>query len=86
MSVVRIRVEAKNLHFNASQEEKNRSFRILLATFRRQVNDSGILTRYKEKQFFESKGEKRRRKQKAAELQFRKEQNNLQVRLRERFG
>jgi ribosomal protein S21 len=84
MSVVRIRVESKNLPANASREEKERAFKIMFATFKRHVNESGILTRYKECQSFESKGEKKRRKKRAADLQRKKEQ--LKNRLREHFG
>ena len=83
MAVTRIRVEARPLHPNASQEEKDRNFQILKSVFKRAVDNSGILTRYKQKQAYESKGEKRRRKQKEAALQRRKD---LQVKLRERFG
>lgn len=36
----------------------------MLAIFRKMVNDSGIMTTYKQNQFYESKGEKRRRKKK----------------------
>jgi ribosomal protein S21 len=68
MSITRIKVVARNLHPNASNEEKDRNFRVLHATFKKAVNDSGILTKFKEKQFFESKSEKRRRKSKEAAL------------------
>ena len=68
MSVTRIKVVARNLHQNASKEERDRNFRILHATFKKAVNDSGILTKFKEKQYFESKSEKRRRKSKEAAL------------------
>lgn len=68
MSITRIKVVARNLHPNASYEEKERNFRVLHATFKKAVNDSGILTKFKEKQFFESKSEKRRRKSKESAL------------------
>jgi ribosomal protein S21 len=86
MSVVRIRVECKNLPANASRDEKERAFKIMFATFKRHVNESGILTRYKEVQYFESKGEKRRRKKRASDNLRRKETNKLKTRLREHFG
>jgi len=86
MSVVRIRVESKHLSPHASREEKDRAFRMMFAAFKRHVNESGILTRYKEVQSFESKGEKRRRKKRAADQQRRKEQDKLKTRLREHFG
>ncbi len=86
MSVTRIRVVSKNLSPHASSDERDRAWRILFATFKRQVNESGILTRYKECQVFESKSEKSRRKRREAELQRKKEQNKLKTRLREHFG
>lgn len=86
MSVARVRVVARNLHPNASREEKERNFKILFATFKRQVNDSGILTLYKERQAFESKKQKRRRKERAADLLRRREREKLKGRLREHFG
>lgn len=86
MSVTRVRVEAKPLHPNASFAEKERNFKIMFSIFKKAVNDSGILTRYKEKQTYESPGQKRRRKNKEAALQRRKEDAKLHTRLRERFG
>jgi len=86
MNVARIRVVARHLHPNASWEEKDKNFRILHATFKRQVNESGILTIYKERQTYESKGEKRRRKRRESELQRRKEKESLRTNLREHFG
>ena len=83
MSLARIRVVAKNFHFEGSLEEKQKNDRILLSIFHRRVNDSGILTRYKERQYYESKGEKRRRKRKEANLQRMKD---LRTDLREHFG
>ena len=68
MSVTRVKVVAKSLHPNASKEERDRNFKILLSTFKKAVNDSGVLTKFKEKQVFESKGDRRRRKAKEAEL------------------
>jgi ribosomal protein S21 len=58
----------------------------MFATFKRQVNESGILTRYKECQVFESKSQKRRRKDREADLLRRREQEKLKTRLREHFG
>ena len=68
MTVTRVKVVARNLHPNASYEERDRNFRILHENIKKAVNDSGILTKFKEKQFFESKSEKRRRKSKESAL------------------
>lgn len=83
MSVTRIRVTAKSLSPHASWEEKDRAFKMLFAAFKRHVNESGILTQYKERQTFESKTQKRRRKDCEADLLRKKE---LKTRLREHFG
>jgi ribosomal protein S21 len=86
MGVTNIRVVSKNLSSHASYDERERAWKILFATFKRQVNESGILTRYKECQVFESKTQKRRRKQREADLQRRREQDKLKTTLREHFG
>ena len=86
MSITRVKVVARPLHPNASRDEREKNFKMMFATFKRHVNDSGILTRYKELQAYESKGQKRRRKSRAADLLRRKEQEKLKNRLREHFG
>lgn len=68
-----IRVELKDLSPNPSYEERDRAFKNMLSVFKRQVNDSGILTEYKQRQYYESPGEKRKRKKKEAELEIQKE-------------
>ncbi len=52
----------------ASKYEREKDFKRLLANFRKHVTDSGIMALYKEKQTYESKGQKRRRKKKEADL------------------
>ncbi len=44
-----------------SKEDREAAFRKMLAAFRRSVDDAGILTKVKEKSFYESPGEKNRR-------------------------
>lgn len=68
-----VRVEMKDLPPNASLYERERAFRTMLSIFKRQVNDLGILAEYKERQYYESPGEKRKRKRKEAEIERRKE-------------
>jgi ribosomal protein S21 len=80
-----IRVELKPLHPNATREQAERNFRGMFAAFKRRVNDLGILTEYNQKQVYESRSQKLRRKRKESELQRRKEAG-LQTRLRESFG
>jgi len=68
-----VRVELRNYNPNADFHEKERAFRSMLAVFKRQVNESGILNLYKQKQAYESPGEKKRRKKKEAAIERQKE-------------
>lgn len=68
-----VRVELRELPSNPSHEERDRAFKILLSNFKRAVNDSGILTEYKQRQYYESPSEKRKRKAKEAQLESQKE-------------
>lgn len=68
-----VRVDLKDLPHNASQYEKERAFRTMLSSFKRQVNELGILSEYKERQYYESPSAKRKRKKKEAEIERRKE-------------
>ena len=81
-----IRVESKTLPPYASQEQVDRAFRSMLSVFKKQVNESGILTEYKNNQAYESKGQKKRRKKRENDLKIRKENKLLKVKLREYFG
>lgn len=53
------------------------NFKIMLGKFRKRTTDSGIITLWKKKQYFESKGEKRRRKMKETALQRKKETSKI---------
>lgn len=64
-NVTRIRVE---------QKYPGEDFRILHTRFKRRVNESGLLTEYKQRQYHETKGEKRRRKHKESIVKRRKEE------------
>jgi ribosomal protein S21 len=68
-----VRVELKDLPHNASVYDRERAFRTMLSIFKRQVNDLGILSEYKDRQYYESPGEKRKRKRKEADIERRKE-------------
>lgn len=68
-----IKVELRNYNPNAEYHEKERAFKHLLTIFKRQVNEAGILNEYKQRQFYESPGEKRRRKKKEAAIERQKE-------------
>ena len=72
-NVTRIKVE---------QRYPGEDFRILHTRFKRRVNESGLLTEYKMRQYFESKGERKRRKLKESILKRKKEErenNNVQT-------
>lgn len=81
----RVRVELKKLPSNASYEQEEKAFKMMFSIFKRRVNESGILTECKSRQYYETPGEKKRRKRREAVLQRRKEAG-LHTRLRERFG
>jgi ribosomal protein S21 len=55
----------------------DQNFKVMLSKFRKRVTDAGVITLWKKKQYFESKGEKRRRKRKEAQLQRRKESSKI---------
>ena len=67
MAVARVRVELRE------GDDKDRAFKSMLAAFRKQVNEAGIISQYKRNQFYESPGEKRNRKRKEAELERQKD-------------
>jgi ribosomal protein S21 len=68
-----IRVELKDLPPNASYYDRERAFRTMLSVFKRQVNELGILSEYKERQYYESPSAKKKRKRKEAEVERQKE-------------
>lgn len=73
------RVELRDLHPNASWQEKDLAFRKMFSIFKKQVAEAGILRLYKVHEFYESPGEKRRRKRKEAD------NARLKAKLRENF-
>jgi ribosomal protein S21 len=70
---VNVRVVARELGARSSQNDRDREFKKMLSIFRKAVTDSGVITLYKQKQFFESPGEKRRRKLKESGANRRRE-------------
>jgi ribosomal protein S21 len=68
-----VRIELRDLPPNASMYDREKAFRTMLSIFKRQVNDIGVLSEYKERQYYESPGEKRKRKRKEADRERRKE-------------
>lgn len=45
----------------------------MMSNFKRQVNEAGILSEYKERQYYETPGQKRKRKRREAEAERRKD-------------
>ena len=68
-----IRVELKDLSPNASYDERDRAFKIMFANFKKQVNDAGIISEYKQRQYYERPSEKRKRKIKESKIENQKE-------------
>lgn len=58
----RVRVEAKRLPHNAGPDERHRNFENMLRIFRRAVNEYGVLTEAKRREYYEKPSEQRRRK------------------------
>jgi ribosomal protein S21 len=83
---VNARVEARPVPADASREQKDRAFKSMLAAFKRRVNEAGILIEFNRRQSYESKGQKCRRKMKESILRRKKEELELQNKLRDRFG
>lgn len=79
-NVARVRVELRDCSPNASREERDRAFRSMFSVFKRQVNEAGIISLWKEKQYYESPGERKRRKRKENAAEREKEK------LRDYFG
>jgi len=63
-NIARCRVSLEDLGKRGKFNDNQKNTKTMLAIFRKMVNDSGIMTTYKQNQFYESKGEKRRRKKK----------------------
>ena len=79
MSRARVRVELRDIHNNPSREERDSAFKRMHAIFKKAVADAGILASLKKYEYYESAGEKNRRKRKEANLQ------RLKNKLRENF-
>ena len=75
-NMTRVRVELRETG-KSGYYDKEKQFRAMHSAFKRAVNDEGIIPLWKQKQYHETKGEKRRRKRKEAMLNRRKEQSKL---------
>jgi|694.fasta_scaffold00614_72 small subunit ribosomal protein S21 len=65
---MKIRILKEDGHHNLSQREKEDLFKRGLNIFKKVISDSGVLQEVKKREFYESPGEKRRRKKKEMNL------------------
>lgn len=73
------KVYLRDLSPNASWQDKEFAFKKMFSAFKKAVADAGILHECKKREYYESPGEKRRRKKKESA------QNRLKEKLRESF-
>lgn len=73
------RVELRDLPSNPSWYEREIAFKKMFTAFKKAVADAGILHDYKEREYYETEGQIRRRKKREAENQ------RLKEKLRENF-
>ena len=79
MRKANVRVEAKDLHYNASRDEVDRNFRNLMAAFRQQCNKAGILKEIKKREYYETPSKVRRKKEREKEVML------LKLKMKESF-
>ena len=79
MRKANVRVEAKDLHYNASRDEVDRNFRNLMAAFRQQCNKAGILKEIKKREYYETPSRVRRKKEREKEVML------LKLKMKESF-
>ena len=79
MAAVRARFALKDYNPHATGLERDIAFKKMLAGFRKACNEAQIPQTYKQKAYYESPGEKRRRKKRESELQ------RLKAKLKENF-
>jgi len=73
MTTAKIKVKLDETSPCVTKAERDNAFKKMHSAFKTQVNKSGILVEWKQRQYFESKSQKKRRKRKQAEIQKRKE-------------
>lgn len=61
-----VRVELRNIHPNSSRDERIIAHKRMYELFRKLVDDNGCVTKFKEKQEYETPSEKKRRKHREA--------------------
>ena len=79
MRKANVKVEARDLPFNASREERDRNFRNLMSAFRQACNKAGIMKSIKKLEFYETPSQIKRKKERE------KQATILKVKLKELF-
>lgn len=79
MPVRRVRVELREIYSNASLQEREIAFRKMNTAFKKACMEGGIQHSYKRHEFYESPGQKKRRKRREAESA------RLKAKLKENF-
>lgn len=79
-----IKVKMRELPRGASPEAKDRAFKGMMAAFKRDVNEYGVLKDLSKRKYYESKGQKKRRKRKENAALRMKEERRANSELRER--
>jgi len=79
-----VKVYQKDLSPNAGYQDREFAFKKMFSIFKKAVVDAGILQEYKKREFYESPGEKRRRKKKELKNQILK--SKLRENFPERYG
>jgi len=81
--LARVRVENRVTDPNASFGERKKAAEDMRGLFRKRVKELGIIAAYKRSLVYESKSQKRRRKQKEAEV---RRKSEMRDKLRDHFG
>jgi ribosomal protein S21 len=63
------KVELQDMPHNASRQEREIAFKKMFSLFKKRVAEAGILQDFKKHEFYESAGDKKRRKQKESAKQ-----------------
>lgn len=79
MSLARVRVELRDVPGNSSYQDRQFAFTKMFSVFKKKCAEAGILHQYKQHEFYESTGEKNRRKKRESESM------QLKAKMRESF-
>lgn len=63
MAKGRVKIEVDDLKDVRPTDSREKIFKSMLRTFQKAVSGAGVISEYKQREFYESPGERRRRKQ-----------------------